>query len=313
LWGWLNAGNTFVGNVFTYDIAGNVVAATDRDGHQTSFSYNDNYPDGNRNGYGLLTVVANAFSQMPFQAQYDYSTGKSLTTADWMGQFTTYNYGGSGYGMDQLVQINYANGAHTYYSYPSPTEVVTQQDQNNSGDAALKSQTIYDQFGRPTETDSFENGSQYIATQVGYEALGRLYWTDNPSRPGDGLNYQTVYMHDGINRVTKITTPDGSVTTIGYSGNQETVTDPAGKVKVYTYDGLGRLTNVADATGTTAYAYDPNGNLTQVVQGGETRTSMRGISPMRWVDSIAPIRRMRARIWPIRRVGTGIATSRIIR
>jgi RHS repeat-associated protein len=273
VWGWLNTTNGFLPrSLMTHDVAGNVVTVKDGDGNTTSFAYNDNYPDGNRNTYGHLTVVANPFGQMPFQGQYDYNSGQLAVSADIMGQFTTYNYGGSGYGTDHLIQVNYANGAHTYYSYPSTTEVVTQQDQNSSGDAALKSQTLYDELGRETESDTFENSSQYIATTMQYDAIGLLYWQANPSRPGDGLAYQTVNTHDGLGRVTQTQTADGAVSTISYSGNQQTIKDQAGNSRTLTYDGLGRLTSVSDATGTTSYSYDPNGNLTQVMQGSETRT-----------------------------------------
>jgi hypothetical protein len=121
-----------------YDIAGNLTGITDADNHATTLSYSDNYADGqNRSSYGFATVVTNALEQTPFQGQYDYHLRQPTLTADLMGQYTSYNYGTSGLSTDRLTQVNYANGSHAYYSFPSATETVTQQDQNTAGDAAL--------------------------------------------------------------------------------------------------------------------------------------------------------------------------------
>jgi RHS repeat-associated protein len=69
------------------------------------------------------------------------------------------------------------------------------------------------------------------------------------------------------------------LTTMSYSGNQTTVTDPAGKVRTMITDGLGRLSSVTEDPGAsphlaylTTYAYDVLNNLTSVTQGTQTRT-----------------------------------------
>ena len=97
---------------------------------------------------------------------------------------------------------------------------------------------MYDGFGRPIETDTFESSSQYIATTTTYDALGRVASTTNPSRSGDGLNYATTYAYDGLGRQTSVTTADGAVAATSYNGNQTTVTDQAGHVRTSAMDGL---------------------------------------------------------------------------
>src|SRR5581483_8098490 len=123
-------------------------------------------------------------------AQYDYNIGKSVALSDLNGKQTTYAYNDS---LDRLTGVQLPNSGYTYYSYPNSTTVITQRDQNKSGDAALKSQLLYDGLGRAIESYTFESASQYIATTTTHYALGRTLTKMNPSRPGDGLNYATTY------------------------------------------------------------------------------------------------------------------------
>jgi len=225
---WLNQTNSWLNTYQAYDIAGNLITVTDANNHTTSFSYNDNYPQGNRNTYAQVTVVSNALGQTSFQAQYDYSTGQRSVMADLNGHYTFYSYTGLGYGLDQLAQVDYPNGGHTYYTYPSPTQVVTYRDQTAAVDKALASETQYDGLGRLKESDTFEDSSQYIATTWSYDALGRVAKVTNPSRyggpgsgPGFGVGYPTTYIYDALGRVTTAQTTDGAATTTSYSGNQD--------------------------------------------------------------------------------------------
>jgi RHS repeat-associated protein len=86
-----------------------------------------------------------------------------------------------------------------------------------------------------------------------------------PYASGGSPSAWTVYTYDGLGRTIKTVQPDGaSTTTYAYSGNQTTVTDPAGSWKQFTKDVLGNLTTVVEpdpanqpgGTLTTTYTYD---------------------------------------------------------
>jgi YD repeat-containing protein len=98
-----------------------------------------------------------------------------------------------------------------------------------------------------------------------------------------GTPVYTVYTYDGLGRTVSTVKPDGaSTTTSAYSGNQATVTDPAGKWKQFTKDVLGNLTTVVEpdpanqpgGTLTTSYTYNWMKQVTQVSmpRGSTTQT-----------------------------------------
>lgn len=67
--------------------------------------------------------------------------------------------------------------------------------------------------------------------------------------------------------------PDLNYTSVTYSGNCATVTDPAGKARTTCTDALGRVTSVTeDPNGLnyqTTYTYDALNDLTSVTQGSQ--------------------------------------------
>ena len=275
----LNAPNCtqWANHITAYDIAGNVVASSDANGHTSNFSYADS-----RNTYAQVTSAKNALGQTATFG-YDYGTGKLTAATDLNGVTTTWSYNDA---LERLTQVRRAAGgggqveSQSNYSYPDANTVAAAQDQNTTGDGVLRSQTRYDGLGRIRETDVFESGSQYIATTQSYDALGRVAATTNPSRvtngSGDGLGYTTSYWYDALGRTTKVTGPDGAAQTTTYNGPSRTVTDQAGKARASTMDGLGRLVTVQEdpqgAQYQTSYRYDALDNLTQVTQAGQTRS-----------------------------------------
>ncbi len=109
--------------------------------------------------------------------------------------------------------------------------------------------------------------------------LGKVKQVSRPYKPGDPV-YWTVYSFDALGRTTSITLPDGSVSSYSYSGNTTTVTDPAGKWKMYTSDAMGNLTQVTEpapegGTHLTSYAYNIYNQLTTVTMPRSTGTQTR--------------------------------------
>ena len=254
---WINTSNGYATTTRTFDIAGNVLTRKDPDNNSTTFSYADP-----QNTYAHATKATNALQQYA-SASYDYSTGKMVTATGLNGEQTSYAYNDP---LDRITAIEMPNGGNKYYSYPNYTTVTVQQDQNTPGDSALKSQTIYDGFGRVSESELYETSSQYIAATQTYNALGAIASTTNPSRSGDGLNYSTSYSYDSLGRILQVAASDGVTSTVSYRGNANTGTDPASHTKTYTRNALGELQSVAETVqaGTvlyTYYSYDTLGDL----------------------------------------------------
>jgi YD repeat-containing protein len=159
--------------------------------------------------------------------------------------------------------------------------VVVKRDVNQVGDGALMSVTSYDQLGRIRLTRQLESASQNrdddaagikVQTRYRYAAGARYQLQSNPYRAStsSGASGELTmgwklsrYDQDGRIRSEQtfagasLPSPWGSngvgtgSTTTSYAAETVAVTDPASKSRQYTYDALGRLTNVIE---------DPNGN-----------------------------------------------------
>jgi RHS repeat-associated protein len=121
--------------------------------------------------------------------------------------------------------------------------------------------------------------------------MGRVWKTTNPYRTGDTKQW-TEKQYDDLGRLKKSTTPDGGelVTSFGLAtsgsqiGTTILVTDQAGKVRRSITDASSQLIRVDEPNDSgdlgvinspnqsTVYTYDVSDNLTQIIQGGQTRT-----------------------------------------
>lgn len=137
-------------------------------------------------------------------------------------------------------------------------------------------------LGRLTESDQYESGSSYISTTQHYDALGRVYQTFNPLRPGDaswGTKYATDHFYDALGRPTQVMTEVGGASAFtSYAGNSVISTDQAGKQHKTTSDALGRLERVVeDPNGlnyTTVYSYDALDDLTCINQAAASTNTL---------------------------------------
>jgi RHS repeat-associated protein len=125
---------------------------------------------------------------------------------------------------------------------------------------------------------------------------------DNVTKVTDPLGAATTYVYDGLNNKKQIVSPDAGTTnfTFDAAGNVKTKTWANGKSISYTYDalnrvtretyadstsvqytydsgpfGVGHLTSMTDATGTTQWSYNELGNIIskQQVTGGKILTT----------------------------------------
>ena len=127
---------------------------------------------------------------------------------------------------------------------------------------------------------------------------------DVQDRSISGSRTRTKYLYDALNRLTKVTHPDGTVINTTYTGRATQVTDEGNGstnvTRISQADALGRVRSVCEVTSTTlpvapagtsptpaacglditatgfltTYGYDLLDNLTSVAQGGENRSSL---------------------------------------
>ncbi len=165
----------------------------------------------------------------------------------------------SGYYSDSLDRptqlIRAVNGgadtnSQVTFAYDDVNHIITSTgDQSSYNDNLLKTQTLYDGLGRTTEKRQYEGGSNYIAVQIQYDALGRPYQTSNPFRPWQSETaVWTTMGFDALGRVVLVTTPDSAVVGTAYSGSRVLVADQVGKKRISLTDGLGRLKEVWEVT-----------------------------------------------------------------
>jgi RHS repeat-associated protein len=291
-----------------YDIAGNVVKTIDARGNATTIDFTDRFgaPDGETRSnaapfelssvgqfsYAFNTLVTNALGHTAY-TQFDYYLGQPVDREDANGTVASSYYQDA---LDRTTKViraandtsNPSAKSQTTFNYDDGSHIITtQSDQTTFNDPnPLKSQIVYDALARTIESRKYEGGSNYIAVQTQYDALGRAYRTSNPFRPWQGESaIYTNTAFDPMGRVISVTTPDNAVVSTSYSGNAVTVTDQAGKKRRSVTDALGRMSrvdepnadgNLNDQNGNpvqpTYYSYDTLDNLIQVTQGSQTRT-----------------------------------------
>jgi RHS repeat-associated protein len=301
----LNTSGAVIGSISAYaqyDIAGNVVKTIDGRGYATLLYFDDCFgaPDGNailnsaplelssvsQTSYAFATTVTNAAGHT-VKGQFDYYLGRPVDGQDANGIVASGYYADA---LDRPTQVRRAVGTgtenQTTFSYDDTNRIVTTtSDLNSNNDNLLIGKVLYDNLGRTIESKQYEGGTNYIAAQTQYDALGRAFRISNPFRPWQSETAAwTTSAFDALSRVTSVTTPDSAAVTSSYSGNTVTVTDQAGKVRRSMTDALGRLIRVdePDANNNlgsvsspvqpTSYTYDTLDNLTAVNQGNQTRT-----------------------------------------
>ncbi|MBI1748487.1 MAG: RHS repeat protein, partial [Acidobacteria bacterium] len=277
---------------YTYDVTGQVLSMTDPCGngtcsdmtgasHTTNYYYADSYssgtPPGNTNAY--LTKITDPLGHSTSFA-YAYSDGQLTSSKDANNQTTNYIYNtppsGCSFpdGLDRLSEIDYPDIGKTMFCYndaaPSPS-VTTTKLINSSTTLATIATT--DGFGHVVKTQLTSDPDGTDITDTTYDGLGRVWTKSNPHRssslPTDGI---TTYSYDVLGRGTSVLEPDGSVTSTAYSGNCQTVTDEAYKIRKSCSDGLGRLIEV-DEPGTGA-GIATSGTGTITVSGSEQSTTV---------------------------------------
>ena len=306
-------GGTAPMTTFTYDETGQVVSQTDPCGnatcadmsgstHTTAYSYTDS-PAGGNNPYGqsnayLTTITRPSTNGVAHTEnyQYNYASGELSQSTDENSKTTTYSY------TDPVLRLTDVYGPassqngnvqpHTHYKYSDNTYVLNQppipSTVTATGPTGIISVKVMDGLGKTVQTQLTTDpaGTDYVDTT--YDGLGRVQSVSNPYRTtGDPTYGLTSYLYDPLNRKTTQCQPDNSTTSSttctpqssyrswSYPGNAITFTDENRNEWQRTVDGLGRMTQVLEPSGTspnptltTKYSYDLFDNLVSVTQQG---------------------------------------------
>ncbi|MES9994181.1 MAG: hypothetical protein ABW098_19695, partial [Candidatus Thiodiazotropha sp.] len=260
---------------FGYDPVGNLTRITQPDGSYISYEYDEanrltaiTDSQGNRIDY-TLDAMGNRLSE-----QVRDSLG--LLTRS---QQKVYD------DLSQVRQLIDSRSNVTNYAYDANGNLTESIDANLN-----PSNQTYNVLDRITEHTNALDGE----TQYGYDDKGNLISVKAPN------NLTTYYSYDAYGNLTQLRSPDTGTTNYTYdeAGNRLTQTDARNITVNYSYDalnrlahtsypdaslnvtynydqganGIGRLTSMSDANGTTNYVYNAYGDLINL-----SRTSNDGI------------------------------------
>ena len=233
----------------TFDAAGNVASTVDRRGLTTSNTWSPT-------GKLLATILPS-----PTAGSTPVITN-SFDTRDWLSrtlnplqQATSFTSDAAGRiiattdALQRSVRVAYdADGRKTFVTNAA-FEVARQE------------------WSRRGELLRALDPATNIVNRVYDSAGNQIYLTNR-----NGKRWQ--FQFDAANRLTNTITPLNRQTSQTYNdrGLPATVREPSLQGTTNLYDMRGRLTNRSDLVATTLYSYDPNINLTNVVEAGKTNS-----------------------------------------
>ena len=276
-----NADNSTV--EVTYTAAGEIETKTDEDDVSTSYYYND--PSTNT---GLLYQVVDSEGNY---IKYTYDDEGNVVERgyydldDNLTKKTNYLYQGTGHNMPGLLfkEIN-ADAANSFTQYTYDLAGNVQEVLDPEGNAT---DYTYDDLNR-LKTVTQYLGTSGITTSYEYDGQGNLISVE------DAEGHITTYQYDDMGRLVSTASPDTGTVTYVYdeAGNPVSKKDEKDITVTYDYDFLNRLTDAAfpaygslsaygitytydsgtngighrtgmtDPSGSTSFAYDSRGRLT---------------------------------------------------
>jgi RHS repeat-associated protein len=277
-----------------YDITGNMVTTSTSCCEQTTFSYSDStqyaYPESKTRG-----SATDWHGQVVTSATYDFNTGLGKTATDANNRTSITDYNANTL---RATSQTSATGAHTDYSYDDNGMSTTTTTYLASGDGGgIADQNIKYLTGRGHVRIEKALGANSAWDEVDttYNNLGNISQQSRPYRVGSESPQMTTITYDALGRTISMTAPDGSVTQTFYNeatrpsvassaaGETMRVRDAWDRERWGRTDANGRLVEIVEpdpnSSGSvanngmvTTYAYNILGNLTQVIQGSQTRS-----------------------------------------
>ena len=210
--------------IHEYDTESNKRREEIRDPEEVITKYLDFEYDGQNRLWKIINPDT-TFTELTYEEET-----KQRSVTDPRLKTTTYQYDD----LKRLESVTQPGGMSTTYAYDAHDNLRSVEDANSN-----PTTYTYDDFGRVTKIISPDTGT----TTYRHDEAGNLI------EKTDSKNITVTYAYDGLNRLTAIEFPDPSQN-ITYSYDSPLVSF-----------GKGRLTGMADPTGTYTYHYDFRGNL----------------------------------------------------
>ena len=300
-----------VAEIVQYDGAGHVLESKDANGVTTQFTYHPRGWLASRTIKGA-TPAGDAITTFTYTPTGEISR---ITPPD--GDFLDYEYDAA----HRLVAIEDAAGNRIQYTLDAAGNRTAETTQNASATVTRQLSRTYDLLNRlieqrdahtqPTSFGYDANGNQTgtedaigIQAEQAFDPLDRLRQAlqdvggieaqtgfeydplDRLTRVTDPKGLNTEYTYDGLGNLIQLSSPDTGITTYSYdqAGNRSTQTDARGITATYSHDALNRLTAIThpDSTLNVAYHYDeanavtgcatsfPVGRLTRMIDASGT-------------------------------------------
>ncbi len=269
---WIS-GSTFASTTKVYDgTYGLVTQVRDADGNLSTSTLDTN------NLY-VATTTNPLFQTTGYQ--YDYSTGRVITTFDANKRLYTTSYDGVGRPLtvsepDPLSGslVTKTTYAYTDNNTPGSTSVLETDYLSSATSTAMYS--YLDGLGRNLQQRKIAEGNNtYVVKDWKYNNVGLLaseslpYFASSTARSTATTTSQlyTNYTYDALQRAATVVNSVGT-TSNAYDAWTVTATDANGKLKDYTKDAYGNLAKVVEhissSTATTTYTWDLNKSLTNI-------------------------------------------------
>ena len=276
-----------------YDITGNLVKSSSSCCEQTTFTYSADYqyayPQSKTRG-----SATDWHAQVMTTAGYDFNTGLTTSATDTNGRPSSTEYDPNTLRVNRTTS---STGAHTDYAYNDSEMSITAATYLESHPThttiADSNVRLMNGRGQVRQEQALGANNLWDLVDTVYDNMGQLWKQTRPYRAGDTLQWTTV-SYDALGRTRTVTAPEGSVTQIFYNetsrpdvastspGETTRVQDAWGREQWGRTDASGRLVEVVEpvfwgngsvvAGMQTTYTYNTLGNLTQIVQGAQTRT-----------------------------------------
>ena len=250
---------------------GNVTSAASYANSTTSYSMSATYED---TGSVLTNITPNGTTTLAYDPTFVYNTGVTPPTPSSgvsLASSTSYDTANTGLpltatdpnsqvssiasynSMLRPTQINFPDGGKTVYNYENPnqTGIDTYQNSSTYADTEIR----YDGYGRTSRlaVANGQSGNPWYQADTCYDANGNVSFVTYPFQ-GSGFGMTKVcsgstgdtYTYDVLGRLTQLTRGNGETRAYTYNGRAKQSVDENGVTRISQVDGLGRPTIVCE-------------------------------------------------------------------